>query len=186
MPKGVYDHDKIRGRKRPEHSKLMIERAEKGTLPLQHKTKEHIEKQRLTLRRKYASGKLVNAMKGKKRPDNIKRNKLMNQEGKNNGNYRHGYYFGEDNPRLSKEYKEWRLRILKRDGYTCIKCGSKQELHVDHIKSFALFPELRFEISNGRVLCKDCHMKTESYLKAIPKKRKKAMPLNTLIQATKT
>jgi len=49
MPKGKYVHDKIKGRKRPEHSKLMKQRAERKGLYLQHKTKEHIENHRKSL-----------------------------------------------------------------------------------------------------------------------------------------
>ena len=30
-------------------------------------------------------------------------------------------------------------------------------------KSFAIYPEFRFEISNGRTLCLDCHKKTDTF-----------------------
>ena len=66
--------------------------------------------------------------------------------------------------RTSKEYQIWRIAVLMRDDYTCQKCGERGgTLHADHIKPFALFPELRLAIDNGRTLCVNCHKKTESY-----------------------
>lgn len=71
--------------------------------------------------------------------------------------------------RNSIQYKEWRERVFKRDNYTCIWCGVKSTkgkiviLNADHIKPFCLFPGLRFSISNGRTLCKDCHKTTDTY-----------------------
>lgn len=65
--------------------------------------------------------------------------------------------------RTSKEYKLWRKSILERDKYQCIWCGSTENLEVDHIKPFSLYPELRFAIDNGRTLCHECHKTTETY-----------------------
>ena len=66
--------------------------------------------------------------------------------------------------RNSLEYENWRKQVFERDLYTCQKCGQIGEyLHADHIKPFALYPELRFELNNGRTLCIDCHRKTETY-----------------------
>jgi len=67
--------------------------------------------------------------------------------------------------RLSRQYYIWRSAVLRKDNYTCVKCGDdrKSVLEVDHIKPFSLFPELRFAIDNGRTLCSDCHKKTETY-----------------------
>jgi len=73
--------------------------------------------------------------------------------------------------RCSSRYKRWRKSIFERDNYTCVLCGFKfargltgnVRLNADHIKPFSLFPELRFELDNGRTLCVDCHRKTPSW-----------------------
>ena len=67
--------------------------------------------------------------------------------------------------RHSLEYKIWRRAVFERDNYTCIWGGKEHgsKLNADHIKPFALFPELRFAIDNGRTLCEDCHRKTDTY-----------------------
>lgn len=88
-----------------------------------------------------------------------------------------GKYVGEQSPnwrggrtslvqklRMSHEYKEWRIAVFKRDDYTCVLCGQHGgELQADHIKPFASYPELRFEITNGRTLCVPCHRATPTY-----------------------
>jgi predicted restriction endonuclease len=59
------------------------------------------------------------------------------------------------------EYKEWRKAVFERDNYTCQFCGKHGgSLQADHIKPFALFPDLRLELSNGRTLCIPCHRTT--------------------------
>jgi 5-methylcytosine-specific restriction endonuclease McrA len=65
--------------------------------------------------------------------------------------------------RTSGEYKLWRRAVIERDNYACIWCGNTEHLEADHIKPFALFPELRFAIDNGRTLCRECHKKTDNY-----------------------
>lgn len=65
---------------------------------------------------------------------------------------------------FSEEYKAWRKSVFERDKYICVLCGQKGgNLEADHIKPWAYFPELRFEIKNGRTLCKICHRKTDTY-----------------------
>lgn len=73
--------------------------------------------------------------------------------------------------RQSARYKAWRTLIFERDNYTCVQCGDHNfegrgeslALHADHIKPFALYPELRFDVNNGRTLCVPCHKKTGTY-----------------------
>ena len=66
--------------------------------------------------------------------------------------------------RKSWDYTKWRRAIYERDDYTCQDCGERGvRLETDHIKPFALYPELRFELTNGRTLCKPCHQNTKTY-----------------------
>lgn len=66
--------------------------------------------------------------------------------------------------RECREYREWRTAIFERDNWTCQDCGEKgKRLHVDHIKKWSEYPELRFELSNGRTLCESCHKLTPNY-----------------------
>lgn len=60
------------------------------------------------------------------------------------------------------KYMEWRKEVLKKDNYTCQNCRGKENIQADHIKEWSLYPELRYEISNGQALCKDCHYKKSS------------------------
>ena len=59
----------------------------------------------------------------------------------------------------TKEYRQWRNDVFKRDNFTCIWCGDskRSNLQADHIKQWVKYPELRFELSNGQTLCKECH-----------------------------
>lgn len=73
--------------------------------------------------------------------------------------------------RQSTKYKNWRKAVFKRDNYTCQQCsirseigvGKTIELNADHIKPFAHYKELRFELSNGRTLCRPCHLQTDTF-----------------------
>lgn len=86
------------------------------------------------------------------------------RRGVNNNKWKGGITPINDRIRKSPEYKKWRNEVFARDNYTCVICGSsKVYLHADHIKPFAYYAELRFELSNGRTLCVPCHLKTDTY-----------------------
>lgn len=108
--------------------------------------------------------KLSDAHKGQK-PWSIGKHRV-DMQGKNHWNWRGGINPENMKVRRSLEYKLWRESVFKRDNYTCVWCGSKNGhgkrviLNADHIKPFALFPELRLAIDNGRTLCVPCHKTT--------------------------
>lgn len=56
-------------------------------------------------------------------------------------------------------YKEWRLKIYKRDSFKCQwpNCKEKKKLHAHHINKWADFPGLRYHPDNGITLCKNHH-----------------------------
>ena len=62
------------------------------------------------------------------------------------------------------DFRLWREAVFARDNWTCQICYIRGgELHPDHIKPFATYPELRFAIDNGRTLCAPCHRKTDTF-----------------------
>lgn len=93
--------------------------------------------------------------------------------GENNPFWRGG--ISEENHRIrqSIEYRNWREAVFARDKYTCLNCklrgGWNVELkrrivlNADHIQPFSLYPQLRFDLTNGRTLCEECHRKTETW-----------------------
>ena len=59
--------------------------------------------------------------------------------------------------RNDEEVRQWRLAVLKRDGYKCTECGDSENLHAHHIVRWADAPSLRVVKENGKTLCEKCH-----------------------------
>ena len=57
------------------------------------------------------------------------------------------------------KYVRWRDAVMARDNYTCVLCGKQGgRLEAHHIKKWNDHPELRYNITNGVVLCQNpCH-----------------------------
>lgn len=56
--------------------------------------------------------------------------------------------------------KRWpavRLQAKRRDGWKCVKCGSRYRLEVDHIQPVRDYPEGAFLLANLQTLCGPCH-----------------------------
>jgi hypothetical protein len=101
------------------------------------------------------SEKLSKALIGKPQPWN---------QGENHHNWQGGKTGINAKIRNSLEMKNWRRAVFERDDYTCKVCGKKGgRIRADHIKPFCLFPELRFVVSNGRTICDECDLKSDTY-----------------------
>ena len=151
-----------------KHSKETIEKIRLGAIkrwadPEQKKKHSMSQKNRFKNSDNHPRGML-----GKKHSEHtlklFSKQRLGKLIGEDNPNWRGGTTKEAQKIRTSKRYKRWRSSVFFRDNYTCTECGSYGgELNADHIKPFALYPELRFDVSNGRTLCVPCHKKTPAY-----------------------
>lgn len=57
------------------------------------------------------------------------------------------------------QYKQWRKSVYTRDNHKCRwpNCTLKRKINAHHIKNWADYPGLRFDINNGITLCKYHH-----------------------------
>ena len=63
-----------------------------------------------------------------------------------------------------RDYRQWRSDVFTRDNWTCQTCGERGcYLEAHHIKGWAEYPELRYDMGNGVTLCKECHKLTDNY-----------------------
>lgn len=78
--------------------------------------------------------------------------------GELNWNWKGGYGTERNQEMGRVEYKDWRQAIFVRDDFTCQICDIHGgHLHADHIKQWADYPELRYDVDNGRTVCRVCH-----------------------------
>lgn len=107
------------------------------------------------------------------RTEEWKRNISLSQKGEKAHNWQGGKTEINKRLRRGREFKQWREEVFKRDNWTCQHCKQRGgRLHPDHIKPFALYPELRFDVNNGRTLCESCHHKTDTWGASIRKQKR--------------
>ena len=175
MPSGVYDRSKDnkgwfkKGCKMSTITKKKMSKAQRGNIngfqkgePSWNKGKKMAYKPRPCLKGKSTWNK------GKELPPMpIEIRLKISEHCKENKNHlwKGGITSINAKIRNSIEYRLWREAVYRRDNYTCQDCHKRGgRLNADHIKPFALYPELRFEIENGRTLCIPCHKKTNTFL----------------------
>ena len=109
--------------------------------------------------------------------------KSPNMRGGNNPNWKGGKTKLAQQIRMSAEYSFWRKQVFDRDNYSCVECGRKRKkgdrviIEADHIYPFskilddfdvkniddAISCQMLWSVDNGRTLCKECHIKTDTY-----------------------
>lgn len=113
---------------------------------------------------------------GKKQSEETIEKRRLKLSGENNWRWKGGI-----TPLVRKIRNCWSMQKWKKEcrksGDRCVICESKKELHVDHITAFSEIMERNniktyeqalectelWDIKNGRLLCKQCHLKTENY-----------------------
>lgn len=122
------------------------------------------------------------ALTGRKFSDEARKNISFGHIGEKSSSWKGGVSSLSRFIRTNVLYFEWRNKVYKRDGYKCVVCDSKKKLHADHIKPLCdiinplvnIFGKEEFkklsyvsqsiyDVSNGRLLCEECHKKTPSW-----------------------
>ncbi len=169
-----------KGIKNTDEYKQKMSEACKGYIP----TKETIEKLRIasTGKKHTAETKLKISKIHKGKTYTIEQRIAMSKarKGEKCNLWKGGITTKNNKIRSSLDMRIWRQEIFKRDNYTCTICNcSKAFLHADHIKPFAKYPELRFDITNGRTLCRPCHYKI-TFGKVMPDNSKWGLTFKTV------
>ena len=70
----------------------------------------------------------------------------------------HEAFIAVINTEHARRWQSLRKKVLRLYGRTCMRCGSTSgEMHLDHVKAWAKFPDLRYDPGNLQVLCRECH-----------------------------
>lgn len=91
--------------------------------------------------------------------DNLFYGKGDRQKGELNPFWKGGKTTKNQLIRNNSKYQVFRKTCMERDGYRCIECGVGGYLQVHHIKELAKYPELAYDIDNGKTVCIACHRK---------------------------
>lgn len=86
------------------------------------------------------------------------------RRGEANQNWRGGLRTERKRAMGQYPYKDWRTAVFTRDNWTCQCCGVRGGyLEADHIQPWCAFPDLRYDVDNGRTVCKTCHLSLDTH-----------------------
>ena len=86
-------------------------------------------------------------------------NRTIHKSGENASNWKGGITSELILQRNNILYDSWRNSVYKKDWFTCQCCGKSKniEKNAHHLKNFSEYKELQYDISNGILLCSECH-----------------------------
>lgn len=89
-------------------------------------------------------------------------NKKLHQLGSNSPAWKGGVTPERMRARSNVAYSEWRDAVYAKDWYTCQCCGKSKGIikNAHHLQNFSDNIDLRYDVSNGITLCKECHYTT--------------------------
>ena len=157
-----------KGLKMSDELRRKLSEAHKG-LPSPKRGTKMSEEQRLKLRLAHKDKSLTSlqrekisrALKGRVKSEAHRKNMHVAQSkrsGKNHPWWKGGTTSINERDRKSFESKLWRTKVFERDTYVCQECQMKGGvLRAHHIKQWAYYPHLRFDVNNGITLCDNCH-----------------------------
>jgi len=82
--------------------------------------------------------------------------------------------------RHSKDYRKWRVAVIRKDK-VCLVCESRKNRHAHHVNHSSYFPEQRFNVENGVVLCGKCHSQFHNNYKRSTREKCTRYDLNNFI-----
>ena len=141
-----------KGKKNPMYGKIPHNKGK----PHSKKTKEKIS----NYWKKYYANDGIAPTKGKRWKLSEKTRKEMRQSrlGEKGYNWKGGITSENHRIRNGFNIRFWREKVFKRDNYTCQKTKIRGGiLRCHHIKTFADYPESRFDIDNGITLSDKIH-----------------------------
>lgn len=153
-----------KGRKASNETRLKLSLARKGKVSSM-KGKTHSEKTKRKIR--------LSTLKAQ--TPEVRLKKSLAHRGSKSHNWKGGRMSIKHRMRTNTKYILWRTAVFTRDKFSCTHCGDNKggNLEADHIITVenifncfkiktidqAIDNFLLWEISNGRTLCKPCHIK---------------------------
>lgn len=96
-----------------------------------------------------------------------KRKSLKKSEmiGPLNYNWKGGKTKAIELARKNLAYSNWRLGIFRKNKFLCKNCNSNKNIEAHHLLSFSKFPQFRYDLWNGIILCTKCHKEVHKIIR---------------------